>query len=111
MTVSYFVQYHGAAADPDAFLAHYCGAHAAILRQFPGIKRLTLHRPVAWRDPFPVNPGGTLLLAQMSFESSAALDAALASPARAQARADFVRFPPFAGEITHQAMSAEDVLP
>ena len=49
------------------------------------------------------------LLAQMTFDSAAALDTALASEARARARADFQNFPPFEGSVTHQAMAARKV--
>ena len=70
-------------------------------------RSLILHRPVAWADPFPVRPGGTLLLAQMTFDTEADLHAALHSPARREARDDFHRFPPFEGEITHEAMQGK----
>jgi uncharacterized protein (TIGR02118 family) len=107
MTVSYFVRYQGRPADAAAFDRHYSGAHAAILRDFPGIEGLVLHRPVSWRDPFPVKRGETYLLAQMLFASEAALNAALASEARARARDDAANFPTFDGAVTHQAMRAE----
>ena len=107
--VSYFVSYRGSTPEPEAFLEHYAGEHARLLAGFPGIRGLELHTPVGWNDPFPVNPGGRLLLAQMIFESAAALDAALASEARARAREDFGRFPPFQGTVTHQAMAARKV--
>jgi hypothetical protein len=60
--VSYFVRYRGSAADPSAFVSHYRDHHTAILRGFPHINSLVLHTPVAFRDPFPVLPGGTALL-------------------------------------------------
>jgi uncharacterized protein (TIGR02118 family) len=105
--VSYFVRYKGVAADPAAFVDYYSRHHAAILKRFPGIRSLILHTPQAWNDPFPVNPAGSLLLAQMTFNDAAALDAALRSGARREAREDFARFPVFEGEVTHQAMKAE----
>jgi len=105
--VSYFVGYRGSSSDADAFHTHYETRHAAILRQFPGIRSLVLHRPVAWSDPFPVQRGGTFLLVQMQFDSASDLDAALRSPARRQARDDFQSFPPFSGEVTHEAMTAK----
>lgn len=107
MTVSYFVRYDGAPADPATFGRHYAGPHAEILRGFPGIGSLVLHQPVSWRDPAPVNRGGSCLLAQMVFPSAEALDRALASDARLRAREDFADFPAFEGSVTHQAMSAE----
>jgi len=105
--VSYFVRYRGSAADPSAFIAHYRNQHAAILRRLPQIMSLVLHTPVGFRDPFPVRPGGSALLAQMIFPNRAALDAALQSPPRAEARADFARFGEFDGEIAHEALSGE----
>ncbi len=109
MSVSYFVRYQGAAENPRRFTDYYRQEHAAILKQFPGIEALTLHTPQDSSDPYPVNPGGVCLLAQMQFESSTALDAALRSPARAAAREDFARFPAFAGEVFHQAMQKESI--
>jgi uncharacterized protein (TIGR02118 family) len=106
MSVSYFVRYQGRAADETAFIDYYVTQHAAVLVRFPRIRSLTLHRPVEWSDPFPVNPEGTRLLAQMTFDSPAALNAALASEARSQARDDFANFPRFDGTVTHQAMSS-----
>jgi uncharacterized protein (TIGR02118 family) len=105
--VSYFVRYRGASADPENFRAYYETRHAALLRGFTGIRSLVLHQPAAWNDPCPVRPGGTFLLAQMTFDSRADLDAALRSPARQEARADFARFPSFDGEVTHEAMVAK----
>jgi uncharacterized protein (TIGR02118 family) len=104
--VSYFVSYRGASPAATEFLRHYRDRHAEILRGFPGIRGLVLHTPVDWTDPYPVNPGGRILLAQMQFDSVAALDGALASEARAQARADFRTFPAFEGTVTHQAMAS-----
>jgi uncharacterized protein (TIGR02118 family) len=103
--VSYFVRYRGQAADAAAFTEYYAGTHAGVLRRFPGIRALTLHTAAASYDPFPVRSGGTLLLAQMTFDSPEALDTALRSPARQEAREDFALFPKFDGEITHEAMT------
>lgn len=102
--VSYFVSYRGCSPEPEAFFDYYTSTHTPLLAELPGIRRLVVHAPVGWNDPFPVNRGDCLLLAQMTFDSPAALDAALASEARARARADFQRFPPFEGSVTHQAM-------
>ena len=103
--VSYFVSYRGDAPDREAFLRYYSERHARVLADFPGIRSLELHTAADWTDPFPVNPGGRLLLAQMRFDSTDALNAALASEARVRAREDFRNFPPFHGDITHQAMT------
>jgi uncharacterized protein (TIGR02118 family) len=105
--VSYFVRYRGSTPDPNAFQAHYESSHATILRRFPNIRSLILHRPAAWTDPFPVLRGQSVLLAQMQFDDASDLDAALRSEARRQARDDFHRFPPFNGEVTHEAMTGK----
>jgi uncharacterized protein (TIGR02118 family) len=109
--VSYFVRYRGKAADPIAFARYYETAHAPLLRRFPGIRSLIVHHPVNWNDPFPVRDDGTSLLAQMTLDSSADLDRALRSDARHAARDDFSRFPPFDGDVTHQAMTAKVIFP
>ena len=103
--VSYFVRYRGASPHPAAFQAYYETQHAEILKQFPDIRSLVLHRPAAWTDPFPVRRGETMLLAQMQFDNAGELDNALRSQARRLARDDFQRFPPFDGEVTHEAMT------
>jgi uncharacterized protein (TIGR02118 family) len=107
MSVSYLVRYEGTPGDLDRFYAHYSTTHARILRDMPGIRSLILHRPITWNDPFPVQPGDVHLLAQMVFDSSADLDRALASEARARAREDFANFPPFIGTVRHQALRQE----
>ncbi len=104
--ISYFVRYRGSAADPAAFVDHYATRHAAILKEFPGIRTLALHEPAVWNDPFPVRHDGTVLLAQMTFDTPADLQRALHSEARRRARDDFGLFPSFSGAVTHQAMSS-----
>ena len=105
--ISYFVRYRGSSPDADAFCAHYEKKHAMILRRFPKIRSLTLHHPASWNDPMPVNRGETFLLAQMQFDDAGDLDAALRSETRREAREDFHRFPPFSGEVTHEAMTGK----
>jgi uncharacterized protein (TIGR02118 family) len=105
--VSYFIRYRGSSSDAHAFHTHYETRHAAILCEFPKVQSLILHRPAAWTDPFPVQSGGTFLLAQMQFDSASDLDAALRSEVRRHARDDFNSFPPFDGEVTHEAMTAK----
>ena len=109
MTVSYFVRYQGRPADRAAFDAHYAGPHAALLRDFPGIRSLILHGPAVAHDPCPVNGAGLHLLSQMIFDSEDALRAALISQARQRAFADRANFPAFEGTIAHQAMRAETI--
>ena len=111
MTVSYYIRYHGEAADKNAFLEHYRDVHVPHLLRFPGIRTVIMHHATESADPFPVEPGGDLLLAELVFDTLEDLNGALASPARADARADFESFPEFRGAITHQAMIAEAFRP
>lgn len=109
MAVSYFVRYEGRSDTNAPFVEYYRNTHAAILARFPRIRKLVLHVPVEWSDPFPVRKGNFELLAQMIFDSEKDLQAALESSARKEARDDFFNFPAFRGEIFHQAMASEEV--
>ncbi len=109
MSISYFVRYEGQSDDLAAFLAYYREHHVPILAALPGIQRVVLHTPVAWSDPFPVQPDGFVLLAQMEFGCQDDLDRALVSAARAAAREDFGNFPPFHGSVFHQAALPAEV--
>lgn len=107
MSVSCFVRYE--IESPEEFLRYYRENHVPILARWPGLQRVVLHTPVEWSDPFPVNRGRVALLAQLEFQSLETMNAALAGPERAAARADFEAFPPFEGSVVHQAMKAEEV--
>ena len=93
MSVSYFVRYDIEIADLPAFLRRYREVHVPLVARWPGLRRMVLHTPLAWRDPFPVNPGKAVLMAQLEFESEAAMNAAFASRERAEAREDFEASP------------------
>jgi uncharacterized protein (TIGR02118 family) len=109
MSVSYFVRYDIAASDLPAFLERYRAVHVPLVTTWPGLQRMLLHTPVDWRDPFPVNRGKAVLLAQLEFETEEAMNQAFASRERAVAREDFMRFMTFEGTVTHQAMKSEEV--
>ena len=109
MSVSYFVRYDIESSDLDAFLTRYREVHVPLVSTWPGLRRMVLHTPLAWRDPFPVNPGKTVLMAQLEFEDEAAMNAAFASRERAEAREDFKRFPRYEGTVVHQAMLQQEV--
>lgn len=111
MSVSYFVRYDIEAGDLKAFLRRYRDVHVPMVARWPGLKRMVMHTPVEWRDPFPVNRGKAVLMAQLEFDSEAAMSKAFASPERAAAREDFKRFMTFEGTVTHQAMRSEEVWP
>ena len=109
VSASYFVRYEGQAENPEAFLSHYRTHHVPLLIRFPRLRRIVLHVPSTWRDPYPVTPDRFSLLVQMDFDSLADLETAVGSEARAAARRDFQQFPPFQGDVYHQAAISEEV--
>ena len=109
MSVSYFVRYDIQVADLDAFLRRYREVHVPLVARWPGLQRMVLHTPVEWRDPFPVNRGKAVLMAQLEFDSEEAMNQAFPSRERAAAREDFKRFPPYEGSVIHQAMAQDEV--
>ena len=111
MSVSYFVRYDVAAPDLKGFLERYKKIHVPLVAKWPGLRRMVMHTPVGWRDPFPVNRGKAVLLAQLEFDSEDAMNKAFASRERAAAREDFKKFMTFEGTVTHQAMRSEEVWP
>jgi uncharacterized protein (TIGR02118 family) len=111
VSVSYFVRYDIAVDDLEAFLRRYREIHVPMVARWPGLRRMTMHTPVAWQDPVPVNRGKAVLMAQLEFDSEAAMNKAFASPERVAAREDFKRFMTFEGTVTHQAMKSEEVWP
>ncbi len=111
MSVSYFVRYDIDAPDLKGFLERYRRVHVPLVATWPGLQRMTMHVPVDWKDPVPVNRGKAVLMAQLEFESESAMNRAFASRQRAEAREDFKRFMTFEGTVTHQAMQSEVVWP
>jgi uncharacterized protein (TIGR02118 family) len=109
MSVSYFVRYEITVPDLEAFIERYKKVHVPLVATWPGLRRMTIHTPLDWNDPFPVNRGSAVLLAQLEFDSEEAMNRAFASRERAQAREDFQRFMTFEGTVTHQAMATEEV--
>ena len=108
VSVNYLVFYRGRADDQQAFVERYRNEHVPILKRFPGIQGVSLLTPLDWQDIHPVNPGQFILIAQMKFATIEALELALQSAARDEAREDFKKFSAFGGEIWHQAMKLED---
>jgi uncharacterized protein (TIGR02118 family) len=74
--------------DPEAFDAHYRDVHAGIVARYPNIRDVRLTKPagVAGRAaPFH-------LMAEMSFDTAADLQAALMSEAGAESAKDLRNF-------------------
>ena len=111
MSVSYFVRYDIAVPEMKAFIERYRKVHVPLVTCWPGLLRMTLHTPVQWNDPSPVNRGKAVLMAQLEFENEEAMNRAFRSEERMKAREDFKRFMTFEGTVTHQAMKSEEVFP
>jgi uncharacterized protein (TIGR02118 family) len=109
VSVSYFVRYDIAVADFEEFVERYRSVHVPLVTAWPGLQRMVIHTPVDWKDPFPVNRGKAVLMAQLEFETEEAMNQAFASRERAVAREDFQRFMTFEGTVIHQAMRADEV--
>ncbi len=108
--VTYFVRYRGLPQPQDNFVDYYSTRHSELLKQMSGIRRLVLHVPTPWRDPFPVDPDGTDFLAEMTFADAAAFKIGVESQARAIARNDLANLPRGSAVVTHQAMRSLRVL-
>ena len=108
--VTYFVRYRGLPQPQDDFVNYYRTRHSELLVQMPGIRRLVLHVPTAWRDPFPVNQDGTDFLAEMTFATAEAFEAGVESKARAAARDDLANLRRGDAAVTHQVMRSLRVL-
>ena len=108
---SYLVAYEGEAEDLNAWLTYYIAHHPPIMRRFPGIRAIEIDTRIDWCSALPFHRADAMQRNKVVFDSPAALDAALNSPVRHEMRADFAKFPPFAGGNTHYPMLTRPVLP
>ena len=108
---TYLVGYEGPADDEAAWLAYYLEHHPPLMAKLPGIRELEIYTPLEWRCPCHLRRVRHLQRNKVAFDSAAALAAALDSPVRREMRADFARFPPYRGRVTHYAMSSEVLAP
>ena len=102
--VCYLVRYRRPAEDEARFIAHYCRHHPPIMAELPRIRRCEIYTPLAWTGGPPIERADHMLICDTSFETAAALDAALRSEVRARLREDYRNLPPFEGECTHFGM-------
>jgi uncharacterized protein (TIGR02118 family) len=104
---TYLVAYEGPAQDEAAWLAYYLEHHPPLMAKLPQIRELEIYTPVQWRCPPQLERVRHLQRNKVAFDSAAALAQALDSPVRREMRADFARFPPYRGRVTHYAMATE----
>ena len=101
---AYLVTYPGPAEDWNAWASHYIEAHGPLMARFPGIHEVEIHTPVHWCSGLPIARAEAMLRNRVVFDDAPALERALNSPIRHEMRADFARFPAYAGGNTHFAM-------
>ena len=108
---TYLVAYEGMAEDLPAWLSHYLAHHAAIMTRFPGVRRVEVFTRIDWRGGLPWRRADAMQRNKVVFDDAAALTAALNSPVRHEMRADFARFPPFSGPVSHFPMTTRMARP
>ena len=75
--------------DPAGFDRYYQETHIPLAKKIPGLRRYEVSRgPVA----FPAGPSGIHLVATLSFDNLAAIQAAFGSPEGQAAAADVQKF-------------------
>ena len=95
--VKFCVTYEGRPEDPVKFDLYYHDEHLPIVARWPGIRRLSVNKALQLNE-------GVYMIVEMLFDDIAALEAAFASPERAEAAQDRYNFPNFYGTIRHQVL-------
>jgi uncharacterized protein (TIGR02118 family) len=108
---SYLVHYPGPAEDMNAWNLHYLEHHPPIMRKFPGVRQIEIHTRIDWVDRLPSRRLEYMQRNKLVFDSPVALSRALSSDVIKRMRADFVKFPPFAGGNKHFPMLTKTVRP
>lgn len=102
---TYLVTYEGRAEDEQAWLEYYLAHHPPIMARFPGVRAIEICTRVDWMGGLDLKRARALQRNKVVFDDAQALTAALNSPVRHEMRADFHRFPPYAGPVTHFPMA------
>ena len=108
---SYLVHYPGPAEDMNAWNLHYLEHHPSIMRTFPNVRQIEIYTRIDWVDRLPSRRVEHMQRNKLVFDSPAALAHALGSDVIKHMRADFVKFPPFAGGNRHFPMLTRVVRP
>ncbi|MBB3454487.1 hypothetical protein FHT86_002786 [Rhizobium sp. BK313] len=108
---SYVVHYTGPAEDLNIWLHHYVSNHPQLMRTFPEIRQIEVLSRVDWHGFLPWERVNHMQRNRVMFDSPAALQVALQSPARIAMREDFKTFPPFEGGNSHYPMATRIIVP
>ena len=106
---SYLVHYPGHAADLGAWHRHYIDHHPPIMRRFPQVREIEICTRLDWMGGLPGMRVDFMQRNKLMFDSPAALSEALASPIIGEMRADFHKFPEFAGGNVHYPMITREI--
>ncbi|SME99410.1 hypothetical protein SAMN02982989_0563 [Xaviernesmea oryzae] len=108
---SYVVHYTGPAEDLNVWMHHYVSHHPQVMRTFPGIRQIEVLSRIDWCGFLPWERINHMQRNRVMFDSPAALQMALQSPARIAMREDFKTFPPFEGGNSHYPMETRIIRP
>jgi hypothetical protein len=99
--LSYMVEYEGPAKDENAWHLFYVEGHPPLLAKFPGIRKIEIYTPAVVISALPFAVRRTMQRNKTVWDHPEAMNAAMASPVRAELRKDFHKFPEFEGAATH----------
>ena len=108
---SYLVHYPGPAQDLNAWLTHYATHHIPLMLRLPAVRVVEMLTRIDHLSALPFPRDNHMQRNRVGFDSPEDLAAALASPIRAQMRADVDAYPPYQGGVSHFTMLTEAICP
>ncbi|MER9316252.1 hypothetical protein NKI31_12185 [Mesorhizobium sp. M0659] len=106
-SLSYMVEYQGPAEDANAWHVSYMARHPLLLAKFPGIRAIEIYTPLSVVTGLPFRDRGAMQRNKTVFDSTEAMNTAMACPARDELRADALKLPPFSGAKDHFPFRAD----
>ena len=101
---TFLVEYPGVAQNLNEWLWYYLNHHPQLMAQQPAIREVEVCTRLDWCGFLPWPRVDRMQRNKVTFDSEAALDAALASDMRKRMREDYYKFPPFTGHNIHYPM-------
>lgn len=108
---SYLVHYPGPAQDLNAWLTHYATHHIPLMLRLPAVRVVEMLTRIDHLSALPFPRDNHMQRNRVGFDCPEDLAAALASPIRAQMRADVDAYPPYQGGVSHFTMLTEAICP